>query len=148
MNRFLVHRSVTSDEQGTAIVEMAILGSLIFGVLIHVLVVFGSLHRATLATSAAAREYGRAIVVADSESEAAQHGDAAVELAGRNHGLAPGALHASFGGKRRRGEVLVVRVRTDVPIANIPFIGSVWSGLSVPVEATHAVRIDRYRSGA
>ena len=140
-------RSGVGDEEGTAIVEMAILGSLIFGVLIHVLVVFGSLHRATLATSAAAREYGRAIVVADSESEAAQRGDAAVELAGRNHGLGPGALHASFGGLRRRGEVLVVRVRTEVPIANIPFIGSVWPGLSVPVEATHAVRIDRYRSG-
>ena len=134
-------------EAGTAVVEMAILGSLIFGVLIHVLVVFGSLHRATLATSAAAREYGRAIVVADTEAEAAQRGDAAVELAGRNHGLAPGALHASFGGMRRRGEVLVVRVRTEVPIASIPFIGSVWPGLSVPVEAAHAVRIDRYRSG-
>jgi len=134
------------DEGGTAIVEIAILGSLIFGVLIHLLVVFGALHRATLATSAAAREYGRAIVVADTEAEAADRGDAAVELAGRNHGLAPGALHPSFSGMRRRGEVLVVRVRADVPIASVPFLGSVWPGLSVPVEATHAVRIDRYRS--
>ena len=134
-------------EGGTAIVEIAILGSLIFGVLIHVLVVFGALHRATLATSAAAREYGRAIVVADSEAEAAMRGDAAVELAGRNHGLAPGALHPSLAGVRRRGEVLVVKVRTDVPIASIPFLGSVWPGLAVPVEATHAVRVDRYRSG-
>ena len=135
------------DEGGTAIVEIAILGSLIFGVLIHVLVVFGALHRATLATSSAAREYGRAIVVADSEAEAATRGDAAVELAGRNHGLAPGSLHPSLAGIRRRGEVLVVKVRTDVPIASLPFLGSVWPGLAVPVEATHAVRIDRYRSG-
>ncbi len=135
------------DEGGTAIVEIAILGSLIFGVLIHVLVVFGALHRATLATSSAAREYGRAIVVADSEVEAAARGDAAVELAGRNHGLAPGALHPSLAGVRRRGEVLMVKVRTDVPVAGIPFLGSVWPGLSVPVEATHAVRMDRYRSG-
>ena len=135
------------DEHGTAIVEIAILGSLIFGVLIHALVVFGALHRATLATSAAAREYGRAIVVADSEAEAATRGEAAVELAGRNHGLAPGALRPSLAGLRRRGEVLVVKVRTDVPIASIPFLGSVWPGLAVPVEATHAVRLDRYRSG-
>ena len=134
-------------EAGTAVVEMAILGSLIFGVLIHVLVVFGSLHRATLATSAAAREYGRAIVVADSEAEAARRGDAAVELAARNHGMALGSLHASAVGFRQRGAVFVVRVRTDVPIATVPFLGSVWSGLSVPVEATHAVRLDRYRSG-
>ena len=66
-------------EQGNAIVEMAILGSLIFGVLLHVLVVFGSLHRATLATSTAAREYGRAVVVADSEADAVRRGDRAVE---------------------------------------------------------------------
>lgn len=135
------------DENGNAIIELAILGSLIFGVLIHVILVFGALHRATLATSAAAREYGRAIVVSNSEAEAAQRGDAAVELAGRNHGLAPGALHASLAGFRRRGEVLIVKVRTDVPIASIPFLGPVWPGLAVPVEASHAVRIDRYRSG-
>lgn len=135
------------SEAGTAVVEMAILGSLIFGVLIHVLVVFGTLHRATLATSAAAREYGRAIVVADSEAEAARRGDAVVELAAKNHGLTPGSLVASAAGFRARGAVLVVRVRTDVPIATIPFLGSVWPGLRVPVEAKHAVRLDRYRSG-
>ena len=129
-------------------IEIAILGSLIFGVLLHVLLVFGSLHRATLATSAAAREYGRTIVVAESEGEAARRGAIAVELAGRNHGLAPGALRPSVVGLRKRGEILVVRVRTDVPIASIPFLGSISSGLTVPVEATHAVRLDRYRSGS
>ena len=61
--------------------------------------------------------------------------------------MASGSLHASAAGFRQRGAVLVVRVRTDVPIATIPFLGSVWSGLSVPVAATHAVRLDRYRSG-
>ncbi len=134
-------------ERGSAVVEVAVLGSLIFGVLVHVLVVFGTLHRATLATSAAAREYGRVIVVAGSEVEAARRGAVAVELTGRNHGLAPGALTPSVTGLRQRGEVLVVRVRTEVPIARIPFLGAVWPGLSVPVEATHAVRLDRYRSG-
>ncbi len=138
---------LSPGERGSAVVEVAVLGSLVFGVLVHVLVVFGGLHRATLATSAAAREYGRAIVVAGSESEAARAGAAAVELVGRNHGLAPGALHPSVTGLRHRGEVLVVRVRTEVPIARIPFLGAVWRGLAVPVEATHAVRLDRYRSG-
>ena len=138
----------TRDERGSAVIELAILGSLIFGVLIHVILVFGALHRATLATSSAAREYGRAIAVSSSEAEAAQRGDAAVELAGRNHGLAPGALHPSFAGFRRRGDVLTVVVRTDVPVASIPFVGSVLPHLTVPVVATHAVRLDRYRSGA
>ena len=134
--------------RGSAIVEVAVLGSLIFGVLLHVLVVFGSLHRATLATSAAAREYGRAIVVADTEAAAARRGTLAVAATARNHGLAADALHASAVGLRHRGAVLVVRVRTEVPIASIPFLGAVVPGLTVPVEATHAVRLDRYRSGS
>jgi hypothetical protein len=134
------------EERGSAVVEMAVLGSLIFGVLIHVIVVFGALHRATLATSAAAREYGRAVTIAESEPEAARRGDLAVVLAARNHGLPADSLHASLAGRRGRGEILVVRVRTEVPVANVPFLGDLVPGLTVPVEATHAVRIDRYRS--
>jgi hypothetical protein len=38
----LIRRTFRRDERGTAIVEMAILGSLIFGVLVHMVVVFGS----------------------------------------------------------------------------------------------------------
>jgi hypothetical protein len=139
---------VSRNERGSAIVEMAILGSLVFGVLLHVVMVFGALHRATLATSAAAREYGRAIVVADGEAEASRRGAVAVALVERSHGLAAGSLRASSAGFRRRGGVLVVRVRTEVPVARIPFLGAVVPGLTVPVEATHAVRLDRYRSGA
>jgi hypothetical protein len=139
---------VNHRERGSAIVEVAVLGSLIFGVLLHVLVVFGSLHRATLATSAAAREYGRAIVVADSEAEAARRGAAVVATTARNHGLPEDALHATAVGFRHRGAVLIVRVRTEVPVGSIPFLGSVVPGVSIPVEATHAVRIDRYKSGS
>ena len=73
---------------------------------------------------------------------------AVVALVARNHGLCPDALHASVVGVRRRGAVLVVRVRTEVPVASIPFLGSVTGGLGVPVEATYAVRMDPYRSGS
>ena len=111
------------SERGSAIVEMAVLGSLVFGVLIHVLVVFGALHRATLATSAAAREYGRSIVLADGEAEAARRGAVVVATIGHNHGLPDGALHATVVGVRHRGEVLLVRVRMEVPVATIPFLG-------------------------
>lgn len=139
---------MSDRERGSAIVEFAVLGTLVFGVLIHSVVLFGVLHRATLATSAAAREYGRAVVVADSEDEAVARGALVVEQAGRNHGLAPGALQASVEGLRRRGELLRVRVRTEVPVLRIPFVGAVWPSLAVPVEATHVVRLDRYRSGS
>jgi hypothetical protein len=135
-------------ERGSSIVEFAILGTLIFGVLVQAVVLFGVLHRATLATSAAAREYGRAVVVADSESEAAIRGALVVEQATRNHGLPSGSLQATVEGERVRGELLRVRVRTDVPIFRIPFVGDVFPSVAVPVEATHPVQLDRYRSGS
>lgn len=133
-------------ERGSAIIEMALLGTLIFGVLVQAMVLFGVLHRATLATSAAAREYGRAIVLADSERDALTRGDLVVEQAARNHGLPSRSLHATVEGTRARGELLRVHVRTDVAIFRIPFLGDVFPSVSVPVEATHVVQIDRYRS--
>jgi hypothetical protein len=139
---------VSERQRGSSIVEFAILGSLVFGVLVQAIVLFGVLHRATLATSAAAREYGRAIVVADSAEEARLRGALVVEQAARNHGLASGSLHATVDGQRIRGELLRVHVRTTVPIFRIPFLGEVWPSVSVPVEATHAVQVDRYRSGS
>jgi len=135
------------NERGSAVVEMAVLGSLIFGVLLHVIVVFGAVHRATLATSAAAREYGRVVVLADGEAEAASRGALAVDTVAQNHGLDIGALQPSVAGLRQRGEVLVVRVRTEVPVVAVPFLGPLIPQLRVPVEATHAVRLDRFRSG-
>lgn len=138
---------MSNRERGSSIVEFAILGSLIFGVLVQAIVLFGVLHRATLATSAAVREYGRAIVIADSVDEAQLRGALVVEQATRNHGLPAGSLHATVDGERVRGELLRVHVRTDVPVFRIPFVGDVFPSVSVPVEATHAVQIDRYRSG-
>lgn len=135
-------------ERGSSIVEFALLGSLIFGVLIQTIVLFGVLHRATLATSAAAREYGRAIVVADSADQARLRGALVVEQAARNHGLAPGSMQANVEGRRGRGELLRVHVRTEVAVFRVPFLGDVFSSVSVPVEATHVVQIDRYRSGS
>jgi len=135
-----------SREDGSSVVEFAVLGTLVFGVLVQAIVLFGILHRTTLATSAAAREYGRAVVLADSADEAAARGELVVEQAARNHGLPAGALRPSVDGRRGRGEVLVVHVRSSVPVIRLPFVGSVWPSVAVPVEATPAVQIDRYRS--
>jgi hypothetical protein len=135
-----------SGEDGSSIVEFTLLGTLVFGVLVQAIVLFGVLHRTTLATSAAAREYGRAVVLADSAEEAAARGALVVEQAARNHGLPEGALQPSADGTRARGEVLVVHVRSSVPVFRLPFIGAVWPSVAVPVEATHAVQIDCYRS--
>lgn len=133
-------------EAGSAVVEFAVLGVVLFGVLVEIIVMFGMLQRATLATSAAAREVGRAVVLADSVDDASSRSATVIEQAARNHGLAPGALHPSVHGELVRGERLRVTVATEVPLVRIPFVGPVWPTLAVPVESTHVVQVDRYRS--
>ena len=133
-------------ERGSAVVEFAVLGIVLLGVLVEVIVLFGTLQRATLATSAAAREVGRAVVLADSLDDAAQRSAIVIDQAAANHGLAPESLDASVDGELVRGSRLRVTVATEVPLVRIPFIGPVWPSLSVPVESTHVVQVDRYRS--
>lgn len=137
---------MTESERGSAVVEFAVLGTLVFGVLVHAIVLFGVLHRAALATSAAAREFGRAVVTADSEPEASMRGALVTDQAAQNHGLASGSLRTWIEGRRERGELLTVHVATDVAVLRIPFVGAVFPSVSVPVEASHVVQIDRYRS--
>ena len=139
-------RARRNDERGSAVVEFAVLGIVLLGVLVEVIVMFGTLQRATLATSAAAREVGRAVVLADSIDDAAARSDVVVDQATRNHGLAPGSLHPTVDGQLERGARLRVAVTTEVPLLQIPFIGPVWPSLAVPVESTHVVQVDRYRS--
>ena len=127
-------------------VEFAVLGVVLLGILVEVIVLFGTLQRATLATSAAAREVGRAVVLADSLDDAAARSAVVMDQAAANHGLAPENLDASVDGELVRGARLRVTVATEVSLVRIPFIGPIWPSLSVPVESTHVVQVDRYRS--
>jgi hypothetical protein len=123
-----------------------VLGVVLLGVLVEIIVLFGTLQRATLATSAAAREVGRAVVLADSIDDAASRSEIVVDQAAANHGVAAESLHAAVDGELVRGARLRVTVATEVPLIRIPFLGPVWPSLSVPVESTHVVQVDRYRS--
>jgi hypothetical protein len=128
-------------------VEFAVLGTLIFGLLLETVVLFGVLHRATLATSAAARAVGRSATVASSASDADARARLAVSEAERNHGLAPGSMHPQIEGTRSRGGLLRVHVWTAVPVVRLPFVGAVVRSLSVTVESTNVVQLDPYKSG-
>lgn len=140
------NRSGRDRERGSAVVEFAVLGVVLLGVLVEIIVMFGTLQRATLATSAAAREVGRAVVLAESVDDAASRSAAVVDQAEGNHGLPAESLRASIDGELTRGARLRITVATEVPLVRIPFIGLVWPSLSVPVESTHVVQVDRYRS--
>jgi len=133
-------------EAGTATVEMAVLGSLIFGVLVHAIVLFGVIQRSMLAASAAAREVGRVVVLADTQPEAEQRAGRVLAQVAINHGLAVSDFDVALSGALMRGEKLRVTVRTSAPVASLPFIGSVWPTLSVPIEAVYVGRVDKFRS--
>jgi len=132
-------------EGGASIVEFAVLGTLVFGMLTQLVVLFGLVHRATLATTAAAREVGRAVAVAADDADLARRTLITLDAVTRNHGLAAGSLAVGVEGDRRRAATVRVRVRTTVEVVRIPFLGAV-PGPVIPVEATQLVRIDRYRS--
>ncbi len=125
--------------------EMAVLGSAVFAVLVQLVVLFGTAQRAALATSAAAREAARVVVLSDSESEADARSRLAVATAERNHGLPPGTLRLHVAGAPSRARTVRVTVSTTVPILRIPFLGRVGPAV-LPVEATQVMRVDPYRS--
>ncbi|AKL72777.1 hypothetical protein IMCC26256_11481 [Actinobacteria bacterium IMCC26256] len=133
-------------EDGSAVVETAFLGSLIFGVIIQSIVLFGTLQRAALATSAASREVGRVVVLSLGDPEAAMRAHYVVITAARDHGLGDDDLAVSVTGERTRGGFLRVEVRTNVRVFGIPLLERFIPSPSIPVVATHTVRLDKYAS--
>jgi len=142
--RLLGKRVVRED--GSAVVETAFLGSLIFGMIIQSIVLFGALQRAALATSAASREVGRVVVLSLGDPEAAMRARYVVITAARDHGLGDDDLAVSVTGARTRGGFLRVEVRTSVSVFGIPLLERFIPSPSIPVVATHTVRLDKYAS--
>ena len=134
------------SEDGSAVVETAVLGSLIFGLIIQSIVLFGALQRAALATSAASREVGRVVVLSLGDPEAAMRARYVVITAARDHGLGDNDLAVSVSGARTRGGFLRVEVRTNVRVFGIPLLERFIPSPSIPVVATHTVRLDKYAS--
>jgi len=137
---------VIGDERGSAVVETALLGAMLFGLVIQVLVVVGQVQRAALATASASREVGRVVVASSTEAEAAWRARAATVTAARDHGLGDDSLAVRVTGVRGRGALMRVEVSTEVPIADVPLLGPFLRRVAVPVIAAHTVRLDRYAS--
>jgi Flp pilus assembly pilin Flp len=133
------------DERGVAVVEMALLGTLVFGLLVQLLVMLATAQRAVFAATAAAREVGRAVVLADGEDAANARAATVLAQVERNHGMAAGALHPSIDGAVVRGGIVTIAVRTQVPLLRLPGVGAVFPGFALPVEATYRARVDQYR---
>ena len=133
-------------QRGSATVETLLLALLLLVPLIWALTVLSEIHRAALATTAAAREAGFDAARASTSSDARLRIDAAVAAALSDHGLDPSGARVEWVSSHlERGSALELRVEYDVPVLQAPFLGAV-SGPAISVTASHVARVDPFRS--
>ena len=129
-----------------AMVETLLLGLLLLVPLIWALTTLSQLHRAALATTAAAREAGFDAARATTVPDAERRIEAAVAAAFDDHGLDPDAARVQWVRPALvRGGAVEIRVSYPTAVFQAPFLGSV-TGPEVWVNASHSARVDRYRS--
>ena len=141
-----------------AVVELLVVAMMLLVPLVYVMVVMADVQRALLATSGAAREAGRVYVTGPDRVAAERRAGVAYREVLASYGMRAGDPRASLrlragcpavggsgcaGGFGPGAEVEVV-VTYRVPVARVPFLGSV-AGPSIVIGATHHTRVDRYR---
>jgi hypothetical protein len=145
-------------EAGAAVVELLVVALTLLVPLVYVMVVMADVQRALLATSGAAREAGRVYVTGPDRVTAERRARAVYREVLASYGMPAGDPRASLrlrarcppentsgcaGGFGPGAEVEVV-VTYRVPVARLPFLGSV-AGAGITIGATHHTRVDRYR---
>ena len=145
-------------EAGAAVVELLVVALTLLVPLVYVMLVMADVQRALLATSGAAREAGRVYVTGSDRVTAERRAEVASREVLAAYGLRAGDPRASLrlragcpaegrsgcvGGFGPGAEVEVV-VTYRVPVARLPFLGSV-AGPGITIGATHHTRVDRYR---
>ena len=138
--------SPAPTERGSAIIEFHFLGLLLMVPLIYVLLAVLDVQRASYGVTQAAREAGRIFVATGNESAARL----AAQVALADQGLAVDAadisIRCSAAPCYQPGAQVTVTVGSSV---RLPFVPEVLAGAvnaEIPVEATHASVIDRFRA--
>lgn len=93
----------------------------------------------------AAREAARVVVLADDPAEAADQVGDLVDQIGGNYGLARDEISVRLTGDLVRGSVVVAEVTVQIPLLQVPGIGS-RLGPAPSWTVSHSERIDDYRS--
>ena len=132
-------------EEGLALVESVVLGTVLLVPLIWLLTVLSSVHAAALGTNSAVREAGHLVARTMGEADRSEVEDV-VQQALRNHGVDdPGRIRLEASRGYARGSPVELSVSYDVPVFDAPFLDISW-GPSVTVISRHTARIDPYRS--
>lgn len=127
--------------------ETILLGLLLLAPLIWLLAVLGAVHRATLATSAAAREAGWEVARSIDGQAARRAVSGAVGVALRDQALDPASARVEtvWAPGLQRGTAVQIQVSYPVPVLSAPFLGAISKPV-LWVEAIHVARIDPFRS--
>lgn len=128
-------------ERGAAHIEATFLSLILLIPPLWLLTTLGDVHRAALATSAAARDVGEGLAADPLTSQPSLLMGDAVRTSFVNHGLRP---HDARVRLVRTGDRVEVQVSYPVSIARAPFLGAM--GPSVWIKGEHAARVDPYRS--
>jgi hypothetical protein len=139
--------AVTRREDGSALVETILLALILLVPLLWALGVLADIHRAALATGAAAREVGMEAARASDRAEAEHAVARAVRQAFLDHGLDAddATVRWTTDPGFARGAPIEVIVSYPVPVTQAPLLGKV-AGPSIIVRAAHVARIDPYAS--
>lgn len=135
------------NDRGQALMESILLGLVLLAPLIWLLTVLGTVHRAALATSAAAREAGWEVASAVDVETARNSLDRAVSVALKDQELDPGSarIETEWAPGLERGTAVLIQVSYPVPVLSAPFLGSISKPV-LWIEAVHVARIDPFRS--
>lgn len=134
------------SDRGSAIVEFHFLGLLLLVPIVYILLAVLDVQRASYGVTQAAREAGRIFVATGDEAAARLAAQVALTDQGVAAGNADISIRCSFTPCYQPGAEVTVTVGSTVPL---PFIPDVLAGAvnaQIPVEATHASVIDRFRA--
>jgi hypothetical protein len=129
-------------------VEITVLGVLLLVPLTYALLTVFQVQRAAYALTAAARDAGRAFVLADSVSDAQDRAALASAISLEAYGVEPSQVRTAIecppSGCLAPGAFVTLRWSTSVELPWLPSFGQ--GSASVPVDVEHRVVVDRFRA--
>ena len=142
-------KRVATDERGSAITEFIVVAVLILMPMAYIVMSVMRVQAATLASTQAAREAGRAFTQSANLPAAFSAATMAAELAFGDQGfdLPPDALAISCptGGCLTPGSTAVVDITWSVPLPWLPAGLSERSAAAIPMHVRHVAPVDFYR---
>jgi Flp pilus assembly protein TadG len=137
-----------SRDDGSAIIEFTVLSVCLIVPLLYIVLALMQVQSAAYAITQAAREAGRAYVLAPTPAVGQARAQAAMRLALSNHGLPPESARLSLrcrsGACLAAGSAVTVEVAMTVDLPLLPT--ELGAGTGIPVSSTHVATVDRLRS--